>query len=299
MNSKILQTRKMRSFVLCFVCLLIVSCASKEDASREYLSDCTYSDSVYCVNKKIDLAILDEIESANQLRVRKDDILKCLTSEEYAFSIEATKQKIDALSMHRPGALKRVFMFWTDYHETSAFSGQARLDAVLSKLNACTNPPPTVSSPSISNEPPAQSSPSSDGMGGYSSSLSTIGKTRYGDFSIDSELTLHYGGKKLDPEIRGNSSIAIAGVYRVGERDISVVQINGGAACPALFHFIETNNSGARASAEFGTCSDLIEVKLLEAGVSISMPDMGLSQGAVQTKSIFTYVNGEVTVRKE
>ncbi len=289
----------MRLATLCLTGFLLASCASKEDATRDYLSECLSSKSVYCVNKKIDVAILDGMESVKHLQVAKEDILKCLSPDEYAFSLQATKQKIDALSRYRPGALKRVFMFWTDYEEGFSFPDQVRLNSIFNKLNLCVNPAPDVTPPSASKEPTAQSSPASDGQVVTPSPLKEIGQTRYGTFAADSDLVLYYGGKKIAPEIRGNSTLVVSGVYRVGDSDISVIEIVGGTACPALFHFIETKNSSIRISPEFGTCSDLADVKVLESGVSISMPDMGLSPGSMKTKSIFTYANGEVTVRKE
>lgn len=289
----------MRLATLCLAGFLLASCASKEDAARDYLSECLASNSVYCVNKKIDVAILDGIESVKHLQVAKKDILKCLSPDEYAFSLEATKQKIDALSRYRPGALKRVFMFWTDYEEVFYFPDQARLNSTFDKLNVCVNPAPEVTLPSASEEPTAPSSPSADGQVVTPSPLEEIGQTRHGTFATDSDLVLYYGGKKIEPEIRGNSTLVVSGVYRVGDSDISVIKIVGGTACPALFHFIQTNDYGILVSPEFGTCSELADVKVLESGVSISMPEMGLSPDSKKTKSIFTYANGEVTVREE
>lgn len=291
--------RNMRWTALCVAGFLLTSCASKEDAAREYLSECLSSNSVYCVNKKIDVAIVDGMGALKYLQVAKGAILKCLSQDEYAFSLNATKQKIDALSQYRPSALRRIFMFWKDYEEGFSFYDQARLNTIFDKLNACVNPAVESTPQSASEESSVKSSPSSENQVLTPSPLREIGQTRYGAFSADSELILYYGGKKLDPEIRGNSNIVISGVYSIGDSDISVVQIVGGTACPALFHIVETKNSSIRISSEFGTCSDLVEVEVLESGVSISMPDMGVSLGAVQKKSIFIYANGEVTARKE
>ncbi len=96
--------------------------------------------------------------------------------------------------------------------------------------------------------------------------------TRFGQLEIQDRTTLLYQGLPLTPEIQGNVSLSVEGVYQIGNRDIVLIQDNGGTACPALLYVVSLSQNGVEATAAFGSCSDLIETEQVADSIYISMP---------------------------
>ena len=80
--------------------------------------------------------------------------------------------------------------------------------------------------------------------------------TRFGKLAVNQDNVLTFKGKPVSPKVEGNVSLTILDVQQIGKDDVALVRIAGGAACPALFHFVALNAQGVRVSPEFGTCSD-------------------------------------------
>jgi hypothetical protein len=97
-------------------------------------------------------------------------------------------------------------------------------------------------------------------------------KTRFGQLSVEYGGPLLLDDKPLQPEIRGNESIDILNVFRMGPRDVILLQDNGGSGCPAQFMFITLDKSGAKTSVEFGTCATAVRVRRNRDSVIVSMP---------------------------
>lgn len=97
--------------------------------------------------------------------------------------------------------------------------------------------------------------------------------TRFGSLTINDENILLFEGQVLDPIIQGNNSLSVLGTYRLANSDAVLIQDNGGTACPALLYFVELSSGGLKATQEFGSCSDLVEVKQADETIIVTMPD--------------------------
>ncbi len=106
--------------------------------------------------------------------------------------------------------------------------------------------------------------------------------TRFGSLKINDEGALLFKNRPFKPEIQGNNSLSVMGTYQIDNRDLVLVQDNGGTACPAQFYFISVSASGAKATSEFGTCADLITVKKMPDSISVTMPGY---QGSFESKA--------------
>jgi hypothetical protein len=116
------------------------------------------------------------------------------------------------------------------------------------------------------------------------------GKTRFGQLSVDYGGPLMLDDQPLQPEIRGNESIDILNVFRVGPSDVVLLQDNGGSGCPAQFMFVTLDKSGAKTSVEFGTCATAVRVRHTGTAVIVSMPLL-YGHGA----RTYTFRNGAVS----
>lgn len=96
--------------------------------------------------------------------------------------------------------------------------------------------------------------------------------TRFGSLKVNDENILLYKNRPLNPEIQGNNSLSVIGIYQFENSDAVLIQNNGGTACPALLHFVSISKSGAKATSEFGTCSDIIEAKQVADSIFVTMP---------------------------
>lgn len=66
---------------------------------------------------------------------------------------------------------------------------------------------------------------------------------------------------------------------------------SGGNGCPATYMIVDVNASGAvKQSKEFGTCSDIPEIKYTNNILTLKMPNMDSKKS-----SLFKYENGVVT----
>ncbi|WP_374491745.1 hypothetical protein [Brachymonas sp.] len=114
--------------------------------------------------------------------------------------------------------------------------------------------------------------------------------TRYGRLAISQpgpSAHLTFRGHAVLPGIEGNSALTIAGLYPMGDRDIALVEIIGGSACPSLFHFVTISRSGISASREFGSCSDVAVAQFQHGQLTLRMPKMQ-GEGMVT----YRYTNG-------
>jgi hypothetical protein len=90
--------------------------------------------------------------------------------------------------------------------------------------------------------------------------------------TIGEDNVLLYDGKPLDPEIQGNNSLEIVQTLRLGSSDVALIADNGGSACPTLYYMVSVSAAGPKASATFGTCSDLIRVGQEGDTIWMTMP---------------------------
>ena len=114
--------------------------------------------------------------------------------------------------------------------------------------------------------------------------------TRFGSLKINSEGMVLFKNRPLNPEIEGASGIylpSILGTYQIDNKDLVLIKIIGGAMCPAVLHFVSVSASGAKSTAEFGSCSDIITVEKNYDSISVTMPGFvgSLESKAAQRKA--------------
>lgn len=106
--------------------------------------------------------------------------------------------------------------------------------------------------------------------------------TRFGSLKINSEGTLLFKNRPFNPEIQGNNSLSVIGTYQVDNRDLVLIQDNGGTACPVQLYFVSVSTSGAKATSAFGTCAEVGAIKNNYDSISVTMPGY---QGPFESKA--------------
>jgi len=126
--------------------------------------------------------------------------------------------------------------------------------------------------------------------------------TRFGVLSVNEDKILQFKGQSLVPVIEGNNGLDLGEVMRMGATDVVLVTDNGGSGCPAVFYFVSVTRSGAKATPEFGTCSDLATVKRNGNSISVTMPGFlgpfepkSAQRRAAKERHVFIYRAGVVT----
>lgn len=90
-------------------------------------------------------------------------------------------------------------------------------------------------------------------------------ETRWGDLSVRGER-LAVRGKPF-AETGAPASLSPRPVYRVGNRDLVLVEQPGGTMCPLRFRIAAVSRKGAKLSEEFGNCSEALEVEATRGGL--------------------------------
>lgn len=98
------------------------------------------------------------------------------------------------------------------------------------------------------------------------------GQTRFGQLSVEYGGPLQLGDQPVKPEIRGNESLDILAVFRVGKVDVALLQDNGGSGCPAQFMFVTIDKKNVMAGPEFGTCATVVHFRQSRQAIVVSMP---------------------------
>lgn len=98
------------------------------------------------------------------------------------------------------------------------------------------------------------------------------GKTRFGQLSVEYGGPLLLDDRPVQPEIRGNESLDILNVFRMGAADVALIQDNGGSGCPAQLMFVTLSKSGISAGPEFGTCATAMHVRRTPDSIVVTMP---------------------------
>ena len=96
--------------------------------------------------------------------------------------------------------------------------------------------------------------------------------TRFGPLSISDTGKLLFKGNLLDPPFEEDAGLSLSKLHQIGDADLVLVTLDGGTACPALYYWVTVKESGAKITKSFGTCSDLIKIKLTGDTISVSMP---------------------------
>lgn len=96
-------------------------------------------------------------------------------------------------------------------------------------------------------------------------------ETRFGSVSIGRNV-LMFRGKPVTPRVEGNNSLGLDKVLQVGASDDVIVRDNGGSGCPVMFWVVSVTAQSAKASPEFGTCSEGADVSVKGNSVSLAMP---------------------------
>lgn len=135
-----------------------------------------------------------------------------------------------------------------------------------------------------------------------SSSFAEDIPTRFGALEINDENMLLYKKLPLNPEIQGNNGLSVLGTYQFGNSDVILIQDNGGVACPAQLYFVTVSASDVKATSDFGTCSDLMNIKQTTDSISITMPGfMGPFESeaaqskAAKKKHVYVFKGGVLT----
>lgn len=105
-------------------------------------------------------------------------------------------------------------------------------------------------------------------------------KVTSGVFEMN-EQTLTFNGKKVAVS-EDAMSFHVEGNYKVKDTEVVLFfQPTGGNGCPGTYFFVTVDKTGAKKSAMFGTCSDLVKVKQSANNLIVTMPNMngkGLSK---------------------
>jgi len=96
-------------------------------------------------------------------------------------------------------------------------------------------------------------------------------KTRFGNLVADEFEPLKFQGLTVRTIVDPNNFLTFEGIYQFPGYDLVLVQNVGGSACPALFHIVKVTKRTALATREFGTCTDLIEVKRAGNSLLVTM----------------------------
>ena len=126
--------------------------------------------------------------------------------------------------------------------------------------------------------------------------------TRFGALSVSEAGVLLFESVPVRPTIEANNSLDLSKPYQIGASDVVLVTDNGGTACPALYYSVTVTKSGVRVTPSFGTCSDLIKIKLSGDSISVSMPgyrgpaeSKQAQRRAAGERHVFNYHAGAVT----
>ncbi len=127
-------------------------------------------------------------------------------------------------------------------------------------------------------------------------------KTRQGQLTVADDNTLRLRGKPVLPQIQGNNFLGILMHYEIGNQDVVLLQNSGGSACPALYQFVILQAGSAKATPEFGSCSDITSprwdgkntVTLDMLGYAGPMNSEKEQRQAAMTKETYTYTQGRV-----
>jgi hypothetical protein len=98
-------------------------------------------------------------------------------------------------------------------------------------------------------------------------------QTRFGALTLDHKDRLLFRGKLIQPVMQANSGIDAGKPFHIGASDVVLVTIIGGTACPYLYHFVTVTQSGAKATPEFGTCSESLLAERHGDAISLTMHD--------------------------
>ena len=132
--------------------------------------------------------------------------------------------------------------------------------------------------------------------------LGSMVHTRFGVVAVDKNATLTVNGEPVKPTVQGNSSLTLEKVFQLNDRDLVLVQDDGGQACPALYYIVILRRMNATTFGSFGTCAEYISAE--QNGQSITMklpgysgPFEGQSSRAKSSRTIetFVYANGRMT----
>lgn len=126
--------------------------------------------------------------------------------------------------------------------------------------------------------------------------------TRFGALSISDAGKLLFKGNPLDPPFEEDAGLSLSELNQSGDTDVVLVTLDGGKACPALYYWVTVKQSGAKITKSFGTCSDLIKIKLTGDSISVSMPgyegdfeSKRAQRRAALEKHVYIYRAGVVT----
>jgi hypothetical protein len=126
--------------------------------------------------------------------------------------------------------------------------------------------------------------------------------TRFGSLSVNDDKILLFKGHPLDPPIKGNNSLDLGKLFRIGGTDVVLVRDNGGTACPFLYYFVSVSKSGAKATPSFGTCGELTKIKRIGKSISVTLRDYrgpfepeAEWQKATKERHVLIFRAGEVT----
>lgn len=118
--------------------------------------------------------------------------------------------------------------------------------------------------------------------------------TRFGKLTVikDEENiveSLLYKNRPLSPAVQGYR-LGELGTYQIGNVDVILIEaVSGGNACPSLLYFVTVSKSDVKTTDEFGTCSDLIDVKRVGNSIVVTMPN---NDGG---KQVYVFKNGVLT----
>ncbi|MCE2578777.1 hypothetical protein LDL36_09725 [Komagataeibacter sp. FNDCR1] len=115
-------------------------------------------------------------------------------------------------------------------------------------------------------------------------------QTRFGAIAVSNDK-ITWRGHTLHPVLAGNSGLMLSQPIPMGNSDIVLVQSIGGSLCPATVAIVQVGQKKEHHTNFFGTCSDLVQTKVVGDTLEIRMPSM--HQKGVQRT--YTYHEGQVS----
>lgn len=118
-------------------------------------------------------------------------------------------------------------------------------------------------------------------------------KTRQGTLTVGEDNTLRLRGKPILPQVQGNNFLNLLMHYEIGQQDVILLQNSGGGACPALYQFVILQAGSAKATPEFGSCSDIMSPRF-DGQQTITIDMVGKT---AMSKETYRFAQGRVLHR--
>lgn len=111
-----------------------------------------------------------------------------------------------------------------------------------------------------------------EGKSGKLVNIESMDKTVQGNLSINDNI-LFLNNKQINPKIEGDFSLSIEKnlPFKNGNA-VLIMNNSGGTACPVNFRILLITPDSFKQSSEFGNCSDLFNINIVDEKVVVTLP---------------------------